>query len=864
MTGTRLTHYEVLEKIGEGGMGVVYKGRDTHLDRIVALKILPAEAVADPERKRRFVREAKAASSLNHPNIIAIYDIDSDKGVDFIAMEFVHGQSLTKVIGKKGIPWRETVRLATQIASALAAAHTAGIIHRDLKPANVMVTDKGLVKVLDFGLAKLTEHPAGETAETLTEGPETKSGMILGTCAYMSPEQAEGKEVDARSDVFSFGVVLYEMLSGRRPFSGPTLVAVLGEVLHKDPPPLRDSGANVPIELDRLVTRCMRKDPNRRLHHMADAMLALEEIPELAPEPAKAATHRRFGTAIACGLAAFAGAIAVWLARPAASTSMPVGFANLTEQVGRESWPSMAADGKSFLFASNSGGNWDIYSQRVDGRKPINLTADSPDDDTQPEFSPDGTSIVFRSERDGGGIFVMGATGESVKRVTNFGFHPSWHPGGKEILCSTANFPRPDLRYTFNSRLFRVTLADGAARQLQLGAQDAIQGRWSPNGRRIAFWGLRANAVRDIFTTNPDGGDLRAVTDDAFFDWFPAWSPDGKHLYFSTDRYGSMNLARVALDEETGRRNGQTEPLTAPAAHASGITFARDGKTALYVNHSGGNGIHRIGFDPASEKVVGIPEPISKGLRDGWSLNLSLDGQWLAFGSTGREDIYIMKADGSSLKQLTDDEFKDFQPAFTPDGKQLTFLTNRSGVYNPWLINRDGSAARQFLKHSKSTWVTSWSTDGKRIALHQPGIGSYIYDADKASNADFKVPLPAIEGQDGVVRIEQWSPDGKTAAGARFSESGTGGLWLFEEATRTMRKILPTGLYPAWIRDGKRILYQDRGRLFLTELATRRTKELLAVTPYEIESDFALSPDNRTIYFIKSVIEEDVWLMRFP
>jgi serine/threonine protein kinase/Flp pilus assembly protein TadD len=277
MVGQTVSHYRVLEKLGQGGMGVVYKARDTHLDRFVALKVLPPERVSDPERKRRFVQEAKAASALNHPNIITIYDISSDRGVDFIAMEYVPGKTLDQLIGRKGLPVGEALKYAVQIADALARAHGAGIVHRDLKPSNIMVDEHGQVKVLDFGLAKLIETaPSGEDEPTRTIQAQTEEGSIVGTVAYMSPEQAQGLKVDARSDIFSFGAVLYEMLSGRRAFQGDTKLSTLTAILREEPKPLSDTVKGLPAELERIVTKALVKAPGDRYQHTDDLLVDLK------------------------------------------------------------------------------------------------------------------------------------------------------------------------------------------------------------------------------------------------------------------------------------------------------------------------------------------------------------------------------------------------------------------------------------------------------------------------------------------------------------------------------------------------------------------------------------------------------------
>ena len=281
LVGKTLSHYRVLEKLGQGGMGVVYKAHDTHLDRPVALKVLRPEVVADRERKRRFVQEAKTASALNHPNILHIYDIDKSDSIDFIAMEYVPGKTLERLVGRKGLKLNDTLKYAAQMADALAAAHAAGIIHRDLKPGNVMVTERGLVKVLDFGLAKLAEPATSELASTATTlEPQTQEGAIVGTVAYMSPEQAQGKKVDTRSDIFSFGSVLYEMIIGQRAFQGETKLSTLSAILDKEPTSVSAMVPKTPPELERLTARCVRKDAERRIQHMGDVKIALEELKE--------------------------------------------------------------------------------------------------------------------------------------------------------------------------------------------------------------------------------------------------------------------------------------------------------------------------------------------------------------------------------------------------------------------------------------------------------------------------------------------------------------------------------------------------------------------------------------------------------
>ncbi len=312
MIGTKLAHYQILEELGRGGMGVVFKARDTRLDRSVAIKVLPHDKVADPERRRRFVQEAKSASALNHPNIVTIYDIAEEDGTDFIAMEYVAGRTLGELIPRQGMRLGEVLKHAVQIASALAAAHQGGIVHRDLKPGNVIVGDDGRLRLVDFGLAKLREKDAdSDVTLTYASGPLTQEGTIMGTAAYMSPEQAEGRAVDARSDIFSLGSLLYEMVTGRSAFPGDTAMSTLGAILHKEADPLPPE---VPHDLQKLIQRCLRKDVARRYQHMDDVKVVLEELKEdsdsgtLAAAPAierrapRAAPWRLAGVLAAAGV----------------------------------------------------------------------------------------------------------------------------------------------------------------------------------------------------------------------------------------------------------------------------------------------------------------------------------------------------------------------------------------------------------------------------------------------------------------------------------------------------------------------------------------------------------------------------------
>ncbi len=495
--GVTIGSYRIETPIGEGGMGTVYRALDTKLNRPVAIKFLSNE-LADVDARRRFQREAQMASSLNHPHILTVHDVGEFEGRQYIVTEFVDGGTLKDWAKAEKRSWRQIAELLTGVADGLAAAHAAGITHRDIKPANILVATNGYAKLADFGLAKLVARPKTDDAtETLTEG-RTQPGVVVGTIAYMSPEQASGRPLDARSDVFSFGVVLYELLSGHRPFVGKTDLEVLQTIIHGAPAPLPEE---IPLALRMAVEKALEKDPAERYQSMRDLVVDLKRLARHT-EPASAATvlpeqapvrSRRWIVPVGFAAIAVIGVLAYWQPWRNSRSALPqMTFTQITDAPGQEMSPGLSPDGKSLVYAGQASGNWDIYFQRAEGKTAINLTKDSPADDTTPAFSPDGEQIAFRSERDGGGIFLMGATGESVKRLTDFGYNPAWSPDGKQIVCATASFTDPDNLNTRASQLFIVDVATGEKRVIR-GAQDAYQ----PTGPGMAAASPIGDAHRD-------------------------------------------------------------------------------------------------------------------------------------------------------------------------------------------------------------------------------------------------------------------------------------------------------------------------------------------------------------------------------
>ena len=571
MIGKQIAHYEITQKLGEGSMGEVYRARDTRLHRDVALKVLPASFSKDPKRMARFEREAQVLASLSHPNVAGIYGFEESNGIHCLVLELIEGDSLTDRLAEGSLSLKETLEIASQVASALEATHEKGIIHRDLNPANIKILDNGTVKVLDLGLAKVfmdeTEAPVALS---------TQAGVLLGTPAYMSPEQVRGRGVDNRTDVWAFGCVVFEMLTGTHAFLKETVPDTLAAVMDHGPEwnLLR---ADTPPALRRVLHRCLNKDPQRRLRHIGDAALEIEE----ALREAAGTGSSRAGTGIPAGwkMVATVGVIGLVIGvlvgsivqNPALVAPENTGgrILQLTDNRTVEAWPSFSPDGRLFVYASNATGNWDIYLQRVGGRNAINLTEDSDTNDDSPVFSPDGARIAFRSDRDGTkGIFLMGATGESVRRLTgDEGSNPAWSPDGSRIVygkgAGAAIAFNPETRAGRNAELWIVDL-EGEESQLLETGRDSVQPSWSPNGYRIAFWGLDlvGSGQRDIWTVPAEGGVAVAATRDVYLDWNPVWSADGRYLYFSSDRAGGLNIWRIPIDEESGTVLGSPEQMT--------------------------------------------------------------------------------------------------------------------------------------------------------------------------------------------------------------------------------------------------------------------------------------------------------------
>ncbi|HSF42287.1 MAG TPA: protein kinase, partial [Thermoanaerobaculia bacterium] len=788
-----------------------------------------------------------------------------DEGRLYLSMPCYDGETLRRRIERGPLSIDEATDIAQQIAKGLSKAHRGGIVHRDIKPANLVITSDGVVKILDFGLAKL----AGAAAITRT-------GSSVGTPAYMSPEQARGEDVDHRTDLWSLGVVLYEMVTGKRPFRGEHEQAVLYSILNEKPKPLTEARVDAPAELEKIVGGLLAKNPADR-YPTVDGALA--DLKALRNEPMTATVRtdsvqvpasrgmRPWVWAAAAAAAVLAGAAGFLLSRSGGSPSGEPLFGNytrLTDQEGSETFPSLSPDGSELVYVkASSPGNLDLWHQRVGGSNPRNLTVDSAFNESQPAFSPDGQQIAFRSEREGGGLFVMGATGESVRRLTDAGYNPAWSPDGWKIAFATEGVEDPLERRT-DSQLWTLNLATNEKRLLV--KSDAVQPSWSPHGQRIAYWGLPANSSERILWTVPaQGGNPVRVTDGTDLDWNPVWAPDGRYLYFVSDRSGSMNAWRVPIDEDSGKVLGDPEPITSSSQSVGLLSLAKDGKLVYATNENRSN-LVLLAFDPERGVVSGEPQPVTHGAQAVRSAVASPGGQWIAFDTfSPQEDLFIIRPDGTGLRQLTNDAVRDRIPRWSPDGSRILFYSDRGGEYGAWTIRPDGSD-RQPIPHGSpdSLYSPLWAPDGRRLAASLGNRSAVLINLWLPVGQRLKLLPPPDGGQ--VFAPTSWSADGERLAGTLSPAEQTErspsqlGITIYSFASRTYEKVTQSGTTPRWLSDGRGLVYLDSGNIFLLDLKTRKPRPLLAPSSNSVFTSVNVSPDDRTLYAVRASDEGDVWL----
>jgi eukaryotic-like serine/threonine-protein kinase len=873
MLGQTVSHYRVVEKLGGGGMGVVYRAEDTKLRRAVAIKVLPPDLTRDTTAKERFVLEAQAASALDHPNICTIHEIDeTPDGQLFLVMAYYPGETLKYKIDRGPLKLDEALDYGIQIAQALKKAHESGIVHRDIKPANVLVTTDGLVKVVDFGLAKL-----------LSQSGLTQTGTTLGTVSYMSPEQTLAESVDARSDLWSLGVVLHEMIAGQVPFKGDNQLAVANAIAHGTPPPLTSVRTGVPQELDRVVARALAKSPDDRYQTAADFLSELRRV-RRDSEGQSAITHAA-GTAaretalstrkasrlrIAIGIAAILlAAVAGFYALNARLPSGPSGpvLSNpqqVAAMINVEGNPSWEPNGRMIAYDSKQGVTGDIWVTQLGGGPPINRTADFPGPDLYPRWSPDGLQIAFSSVRDGGGVFLMSALAGGARKVGPLfsltAAPPVWSPDSTELGYAVAEGNTVFLE--------RLNLRDNKTTRIELPGREGdarIDLAWSHDGEFIAYVDARNYTAQVTTIRILRLADRKAVSisNGLTNDWSPSWGPDSRSLYFASNRGGAMDIWRQRIGDD-GSPTGEAEQLTQGLEVAS-LAVNREGTRIAYGKGRSLANIWRLPIQPDRPATFADATQLTFDQAHVEYLDVSRDGTRLAFSSdrSGNPDIWILPSHGGADPQpFARDPTPDWNPAWSFDDRYIAFYAYRSGNRELWIQPVAGGPATQLTSGNSESVFPRFSPDGKEIVYNSRMGGAtdiWIRPATAGGNAR-QIKLGPI-----AAGYPDWSPDRSWIA-----FQARGGIWRVPvtggEPTAVSRLFASR---PRWSPDGQWIYFFrlntgtgiiDAWRVSADGKKEQRLTNFEGRQQGRIEGN-AIDADDKYIYISWRDDVGDIWVM---
>jgi len=795
MIGQTISHYKVLEKLGGGGMGVVYKAEDTKLKRLVALKFLPPDLTRDEEAKERFVNEAQAASALDHPNICTIYEIDEDDdGRLFIAMAYYEGETLKKKVASNQLSVDSAIDIAIQTAQGLARAHEAGITHRDIKPANLMITKRDEVKIVDFGLAKLV----GQTRLTRT-------GATMGTVAYMSPEQTRGAEVDHRTDIWALGVVLYEMITGQLPFKGEYEAAVMYSIMNEQPEPLVRYQGGVSEGLQRIVGKALEKDRETRYQYVDDLLADLKRGEKSTAEPVKSfLAKRRILKQTKLKLAAFAivfvMSIIVYFyifnrqpAKHLIPTHKQITF------TGDASEPAISPDGQFIAYAIGKvgkEGGTKVMVQDLAGGQALNVY--QANWGAFLRWSPDGSELVFKSDFSPY-VALLPRLGGSSRNIIAHSFL-CWSADGSHL--ASAQEGDKDIRLTNKNTEDHAHLyLDGSFTWLQ-----SID--WSPLGNRFVF--LTQDSKRyAIRTIKIDGSDQQMVVEDSLALFSPRWSADGSAIYYLRSDGQTKNLMKVRIVPESGKTKGSPSTLLVGLPFGESFTLTRDNKRLLYNRKIASQNLWLVTF-----KSGGITKRIfeTKQLTTGtiWAHDpaISPNGERVAFsiGKRPRANLFVLPIKGGPMQQLTFLNSYNSGAAWSPDGEEIAFGSTQDGIPRVWRINSSGGTPRPFLQSelSEDSFLLTWSP-GSNILYERPG------------NQNFHVLNPATEEERSLVEkptgwmvVPRYSPDTKSVA-VSWNRPQQAGLWSISLNDGMQKKISDSTsvLSIKWASDGKWIYAWD-------------------------------------------------------